>query len=120
IIPLAWVAGITGFWLAWDERALFSVVATSEWMAAWPVEATMFARNFLVPGAMNDRFFSLAVFLHIGVPLFALAATWAHVQRLSHVRMWPPPAMTAATIATLAALALAWPATSTSAAELLA
>ncbi|MNC90254.1 hypothetical protein D3C83_63310 [compost metagenome] len=93
LLPLAWVAGITGFWLAWDERALFSAVASAEWLASWPAGASAFARNFISPGAMSDRFFSLVVFVHIGVPLLALGATWAHLQRLSHVRAWPPAAL---------------------------
>ena len=120
LVPMAWIAGITGFWLAWDARALASVLATAEWVAAWPVHSAAFARNFLVPEAMNDRFFSLAVFLHIGVPLFTLAATWAHVQRLSRVRMWPAPAMAWASGAALVALAILRPATSAAPADLFA
>ena len=79
-----------------------------------------FARNFVLPGALNDRFFSLAVFVHIGVPLFTLAATWAHFQRLSHVRAWPPAALGIPVIATLALLALVHPATSLARADALA
>lgn len=120
LVPLAWVAGITGFWLAWDERALYSAAATAEWLAAWPWRLQAFTRNFATPEAMNDRFFSLVAFIHIGVPLAALAATWAHFQRLSHVRAWPPAALGAPLVATLAALALVHPATSLGRADALA
>ncbi len=112
LVPLAWIAGITGFWLAWDERALFSAVATAEWVAAWPFKAEAFARNFLSSEAMSDRFFSLAVFIHLGVPLLALAATWAHFLRLAHVRAWPPAVLGWGTGLALAMLALASPAAS--------
>ena len=112
LVPLGWVAGLTGFWLAWDERGLASAVATAEWLAAWPWGLAAFARNFASLGGVGDRFFSLVVFIHIGVPLLALAATWAHLQRLSHVRVWPPRALALPLLAALAALALAWPATS--------
>lgn len=120
LVPLAWVAGITGFWLAWDERALFSAAATAEWFAAWPWGAAAFTRNFVSAAAISDRFFSLTVFVHIGVPLLALGATWAHVQRLSHVRAWPPAALGAPLLAVLAVLALARPATSLGPADALA
>ncbi len=112
LVPLAWIAGITGFWLAWDERALFSAVATAEWLAAWPFKAEAFVRNFLSGEAMSDRFFSLAVFIHLGVPLLALAATWAHFQRLPHVRAWPPAPLGWGSALALGVLSLAWPAAS--------
>ena len=117
LVPLVWIAGLTGIWLAWDERALFSAVATAEWLAAWPFGFAAFARNFASGAALSDRFFSLVVFVHLGVPLFALAATWAHVQRLSLVRAWPPAAITVPFVVTLAGLALAWPAGSTAPAD---
>jgi ferredoxin/coenzyme F420-reducing hydrogenase delta subunit len=120
LVPLAWVAGITGFWLAWDQRALFSAMDAAEWLATGPLGLAAFVRNFAIPGAMNDRFFSLVVFVHIGVPLFTLAAMWAHVLRLSHVRAWPPRALGVPVVSTLAALALAIPATSLARADALA
>ena len=112
LVPLAWIAGLTGFWLAWDERALFSAARTAEWLAVAPVGLAGFVRNFLQPGAVNDRFFSLAVFVHIGVPLAALALTWAHLARLSHVRAWPPGVLGVPAVAALVALAYALPAAS--------
>lgn len=112
LVPLLWIAGITGFWLAWDARALFSAAATAEWLAAWPWNASALARNFATGEAMNDRFFSLAIFLHIGVALLALAAMWAHVARIARVRAWPPRTLVVGTLGALAALALLHPAAS--------
>lgn len=112
LLPLAWAAGITGFWLAWDQRALFSAVASAEWLAAAPWRLDAFARNFVTGEAMSDRFFSLAVFLHIGLPLAALALAWTHFLRLAHVRAWPPRALALGSLAALCVLALAWPAAS--------
>ena len=112
-IPLMWMlwtAGITGMWLLWDERALFSVTATAEWLQALPLAADLLARNFLTPGALNDRFFSLIMFIHIGVPLLLLAAVWIHVQRVSQVRIWPPRALTIGSLVMFALLALFVPA----------
>lgn len=112
LLWLLWIAGLTGFWLLWDARALFSVTATAEWLQALPIASEALARNFLTASALNDRFFSLIVFMHIGIPLFLLAGVWIHVQRVSQVRIWPPRALTAGTIAMFAVLALTVPAVS--------
>lgn len=112
LLWLLWIAGLTGLWLLWDERALFSLTATAEWLQSLPLAADLLARNFLTPGALNDRFFSLIMFVHIGVPLLLLAAVWVHVQRVSLPRMWPPRALTAGFVAMLALLALVHPAQS--------
>lgn len=112
-IPLAWLlwaAGLTGLWLLWDERALYSVTATAEWLQALPLAGELLARNFLTQGAMNDRFFSLILFVHIGVPLLLLGSVWIHVQRMSQVRIWPPRALILGSLAMLAVLALGVPA----------
>ena len=112
LVWLLWIAGLTGFWLLWDERALYSVTATAEWLQALPLSADLLARNFLTPGALNDRFFSLIVFVHIGLPLLLLAGVWIHVERVSHARIWPPRALTFGSLAMLALLALFVPAES--------
>ncbi len=109
---MLWIAGITGLWLLWDERALFSLTATAEWFQALPLAPDSLARNFLTPEALNDRFFSLILFVHIGLPLLLLAAVWAHVQRVSLPRMWPPRAVTVASLVMLSLLSLLVPAIS--------
>lgn len=109
LLWMLWIAGISGFWLLWDERALYSVTATAEWLQALPLVTDLLARNFLTATALNDRFFSLIMFIHIGVPLLLLAAVWTHVQRLSLPRMWPPRALSAGSAAMLIFLALLCP-----------
>jgi quinol-cytochrome oxidoreductase complex cytochrome b subunit len=114
-LPLAWllwVAGLSGLWLLWDERALYSIAATAEWLQALPLAGEQLARNFLTPEALNDRFFSLVMFAHIGVPLLMLGTMWVHVQRMEHSRVWPPRALALGSLATFALLALAVPAES--------
>jgi ferredoxin/coenzyme F420-reducing hydrogenase delta subunit len=120
LMPLMWIAGVSGFWLAWDQRALFSATATAEWLAAWPWHLDLLARNFVSNVAMTDRFFSLIVFIHIGVPLATLAVTWAHFQRLAYVRAWPPRVLGVPMVAVLALLAWLWPAVSLGPADALA
>lgn len=109
LLWLLWIAGLTGLWLLWDQRAIFSVTATAEWLQVLPLGADLLARNFLTSEALNDRFFSLIMFVHIGLPLLVLAAMWVHVQRLSQVRIWPPRSLLLASLLMLALLALLVP-----------
>jgi quinol-cytochrome oxidoreductase complex cytochrome b subunit/coenzyme F420-reducing hydrogenase delta subunit len=89
LIWLGWIAGLTGLWLLWDARSLQSVMATAEWLQALPLVGDGVVRNFLVEDALNDRFFSLIMFLHIGVPLFLMGFLWTHLQRLRLPNLWP-------------------------------
>jgi hypothetical protein len=114
-IPLGWLlwaAGLTGLWLLWDERALYSIAATAEWLQALPLTAGLLTRDFLAPGALSDRFFSLILFAHIGLPLLLLGTLWIHVQRMTHARVWPPRPLALGSLAMFALLALAAPAES--------
>lgn len=117
LLPLLWIAGISGFWLLWDARALYSITATAEWLQALPLFSDQLVRNFLTIGALNDRFFSLIVFIHISVPLFLLAGVWVHVQRMSGVRIWPPKTLTWACVGMFTVLSLLVPAESLSRAD---
>jgi coenzyme F420-reducing hydrogenase delta subunit/ferredoxin len=115
---LLFASGIGGFWLVWDRIAQYSLIATTEWLDALPVFGGVLARNFIAPGAVNDRLFSLLIFLHIGLPLALLAAMWVHVQRLSRPATEPPRMLTWGTLAALTLLSLAWPVTSDAPADL--
>ena len=112
LLWLLWMAGLTGLWLLWDARALLSITVTAEWLQALPIGAELLARNFLTPEALNDRFFSLIMCIHIGVPLLLLASIWVHVQRVSRVRMWPPRALLLSTLTVLSLLSMVLPASS--------
>jgi len=119
-IPMLWMiwsAGLTGLWLLWDARALYSITATAEWLQALPIGAELLARNFLTPDALTDRFFSLVMFVHIGVPLLLLAAFWIHIKRISHARIWPPPQLLWTSLMMLSILSLWQPVISLSAAD---
>src|SRR6266496_3242637 len=70
------------------------------------------------PGAVNDRLFSLLIFLHIGLPLALLAVMWVHLQRLSRPQTEPPKTLAWGMLAALTLLALVWPAASEAPADL--
>ena len=61
-------------------------------------------RNFLDAGQMSDRFYSLLLFLHIGMPLALLAGMWLHIQRVVRADVTPSRALALGTLATLAVL----------------
>lgn len=109
LLWLVWLAGITGFWLLWDSLALFSVTATAQWVQALPGFSDLLTRNFLTPQALTDRFFSLIVFIHIGVPLLLLAGVWIHIQRIANVRLWPPRKLAVGTLLAMTAASLLLP-----------
>jgi ferredoxin/coenzyme F420-reducing hydrogenase delta subunit len=112
LIGFIFVGAIGGFWINWDALGQFSAIASLEWFDALPLMAAPLARNFLADGAVNDRLFSLFVFVHIGVPLLLLFGLWFHIQRITRAAVMPPRTLALGLAATLAALALVWPVTS--------
>jgi len=93
-------------------------VATTEWFGALPGFGPALVRNFIADEAMSDRFFSLLMFVHIGVPLALLAAMWVHIQRLTRPRTSPSRSVQAWTMAALLLVSAALPALSLAQADL--
>jgi NAD(P)H-flavin reductase/quinol-cytochrome oxidoreductase complex cytochrome b subunit len=118
LLWLVYVSGVNGYMLPWDRLAQFTVVATAEWFDALPVFRGTLVRNFILPEAISDRFFSLLQFLHIGIPLAALAALWVHIQRVPRARVVPPRALLYGLLAMLLVLSLALPVASQGPTEL--
>ncbi len=117
VIWLVYASGIGGYWLVWDQLGLFSAVASAEWFDWLPIFSSPATRNFL-PDVLNDRFFSLLVFLHIGIPLILLLALWIHIQRVSRSDVVPARSLALGTLAMLLALALVKPTVSHGKADL--
>ncbi len=120
-VPLLWLmyaSGIGGYWLVWDRVAQLSATATAEWLDWLPLFGEPLARNFLAPGAVSDRFFSLLSFLHIGIPLLLLLGMWVHIQRVSLADVAPPRRLGWATFAVLLGVGFIHPAVSESPADL--
>ncbi|MBC5785641.1 hydrogenase iron-sulfur subunit [Ramlibacter sp. USB13] len=108
LLPLAYASSIGGFWIPWDRLGQFSAIATAEWLDALPFLGAPLARNFL-QGGVGDRLFSLFVFVHLGLPLLLVFASWTHVQRISRVRAFPHRTLAAGTSAALLLLAFVLP-----------
>jgi NAD(P)H-flavin reductase/ferredoxin len=110
-VALVWgvyVSGINGYMLPWDKLAQFVIVASFEWLDWLPGFGGTLARNFIYATSVNDRFFSLLAFMHIGTPLVVLLLMWVHVQRVPKARTSPPrPLMLSVALTLLAMAALA-------------
>ena len=114
-VVLLWflyASGITGYWLVWDRLAQYVAVVTTEWLDCLAIFSEPIARNFLNRGAIDDRFFSLMSFMHIGIPLFLLLGMWIHIQRISGAKTNPPRPIVTGTLLTLTTLSFAYPALS--------
>jgi len=120
-VPLLWVmfaAAIGGYWLVWDQFAQYVAVVTMEWMDWLPTFGDPLARNFLTNEAVSDRFFSLMVFLHIGIPLFMMLAMFIHISRVAKAKSNPPKGLAIGTLLAFIVLSLLKPAMSAEPADL--
>ncbi len=118
VLTLVYVSGINGYMLPWDRLSQFVVVATAEWFDWLPLFNGALVRNFIFPENVNDRLFSLLSFIHIGVPLAALAVLWVHTQRVPQARTAPPLPIAVTLTGALIALSLLRPAVSQERADL--
>lgn len=118
LLWLVYMAGINGYWLVWDKLAQFLAVATAEWLDYLPIFSAPLVRNFLEHGSVNDRFFSLLSFVHLGIPLGTFAIIWIHTQRVPQAKTSPPRAVTIGLILSMLVLSLLKPALSQGHADL--
>ena len=118
VLVLVFVAGITGYWMVWDQLAQYVALVTTEWLDKLPIFGEPIARNFFAPDTLESRFFTLMVFMHIAVPLIALIILWVHLQRVTKPRINPPRGLAIGVLVALLALSLVHPATSQGPADL--
>ncbi|MCK4743823.1 MAG: hydrogenase iron-sulfur subunit [Sulfuriflexus sp.] len=114
-VPALWLVitlGITGYWLVWDELAIYVAMLSSQLIDALPLISGSMSRNF-VGEQLSDRFFSLMAFLHFsGQPLFLIFALWLHVKRLSLVKVTAPRGLAIGSFIGLLVLSIISPAVS--------
>ena len=120
-VPIVWLlytSGITGYWLVWDTLAQYVAIVSSELLDWLPIFGEPIARNFLTPASLNDRFFTLLVFMHIAIPLILLFVMWVHILHISRPNMNPPHALAIATLIALMVVSVWKPALSQGPADL--
>ncbi len=112
LLLLLFISGINGYWLVWDKLAQFVAVATTEFLDWLPVFVSPLVRNFLTTDSVNDRFFSLLSFMHLGIPLAMLIFVMVHTQRVSGAKTQPSRPLAIGWGLTLLVLAIVKPALS--------
>jgi len=118
LVVMVYLSGIIGFWLVWDQLGQFIAVRTSEWLDWLPIFASPMARNFLLNTDVTDMLFRLLIVMHIGFPLFLLAAMLIHVKRVSRAHILPPRMLAMGTMAGLLLLSILHPVVSHDRADL--
>jgi len=114
-VPVIWflfISGISGYWLVWDQLAQYVAIGSMEWLDWFGIFGEPVATNFLTRGSLDDRFFSLLVFIHIFGPLFLLFMMWIHILRINRAKSNPPRGLAIGSFVMLVALSLAYPAVS--------
>lgn len=120
-VPILWlvvICGVTGYWLVWDKLAQYVAVVSTEWLDQLGIFGQSVARNFLSPQDLDNRFFTLMVFMHIAVPLILLLVLWIHLQRVTKPEINPARGLAIGTFVAMLALSLVKPATSQGPADL--
>ncbi|WNJ99572.1 cytochrome b N-terminal domain-containing protein [Thalassospiraceae bacterium LMO-JJ14] len=120
-VPMTWLviaAGITGYWLVWDQLAQYIAIGSAEWLDWLPIFGEPIARNFMQHESLDDRFFTLLIFLHIALPLILLLVMWIHLQRVAYARWKPARGLSVGTFAMLVGLSFVFPAVSHAPADL--
>ncbi len=117
-VVLLFVCGITGYWLVWDQLAQYVAITSTEWLDWLPIFGEPIARNFMAPEMLDDRFFTVLVFIHIAAPLILLLLLWLHLNRVSRPRSNPPRGLAIGSFVMLLVLSLIKPATSQAPADL--
>ena len=120
-VPMLWLvfaAGISGYWMVWDQLAQYIAITTAELFDSLPFFGESIARNFLTDAKLSGRFFTLMVFLHIALPLFLLFVMWIHIQRHASPKVNPPKELAVGTFSMLMILSFIKPALSQPPADL--
>ena len=102
----------------WDQLAQYIAILTAEWFDWLPIMVDPMASNFLNESTLSDRFFSLLVFLHIGIPLALLLGMFIHIKRVTGARTNPASGLAIGTLLAMLVVSLVWPALSQAPANL--
>lgn len=120
-VPLLWLlfaSAIGGYWLIWDERAQYIALSTARLFDALPISAEPMSFGFVDNTAVSDRFFTLLIFLHIGIPLSLLLGMFIHIKRINNAKIFPGRPQAAWILGVLSILSFVLPATSLAPADL--
>lgn len=109
-LVVVWLAGVTGYWLVWDERAQALNGAGMALVGGLGTVSSFYVRNVAGPGAGSGWGVMFALWLvHLLLTCVIGYALWRHVRR-SRLAWLPPRPWMAAMLAALVAASIAVPA----------
>ncbi len=120
-LPLLWLlfaSALGGYWLVWDQKAQYIALMTARLFDSLPIVVEPMAFGFIDNATVSDRFFSLLIFLHVGVPLALLLGMFIHIKRLNHAGIMPRRDFALWILGCLTVLSLVLPARSLAPADL--
>lgn len=88
---IVWAAGVTGYWLIWDERAaVFN--DTLARLLSTTTSGTRFLLDFINGPRVGSgwEFVLLVLTLHIGITVLLMVFYLYHIKRLSRPKWFPP------------------------------
>lgn len=105
-----WLAGVTGYWLVWDERAQALNEATMSLLGGLGTVSSFYVRNVVGPGAGSGWGVMFTIWLvHLLLTAVIGYFVWRHVRR-SRLRVMPPRHWMAVMMAALVIASIAVPA----------
>lgn len=120
LLAALWLEGLTGYWLAWDERAQLILETVIRAVNTFPSVGVPFTLNFLTNEATDQTwvFFLLLLFAHMALFTVLGAFYWFHILRLNRAKLLPSRYFMITLSLILIVAALARPATSALQADL--
>lgn len=107
---VVWLAGVTGYWLVWDERAQALNEATTSVAGGLDAVATFFVRDVYGPGADTGWPMLFLIWVaHLLLTAVIGYALWRHVRR-TRMRVLPPRHWMAIMFGALLVASIAFPA----------
>ncbi len=114
-VPLLWLlfaSAIGGYWLVWDQKAQYISLLTADLMDSLPIITEPMLIGFADSESISDRFFTLLIFMHVGLPLALLLGMIIHIKRIKDARIQPPAGLTWGITSALVVLSILFPAAS--------
>jgi ferredoxin len=114
-VPLLWLlfaSALVGYWLVWDDRAQYIAQTTATLFDTLPIVVEPMAFGFIEDARVSDRFFTLLIFLHVGIPLSLLLGMFIHIKQISDAKAFPDRGLAGAVLFGLLVISVVHPATS--------
>ena len=109
---ILWLAGITGYWLIWDERAKLINEDFADFLTRFTPWGDRF-RLWLLQAELNEKSWQVVfIILLVHIALFIVTALffWFHIRHLNRPRWLPESAWMAGALVALLIMALLFPA----------